>query len=177
MMSDNQTQLMKAENPEMASPVFVEAEKMFDKLAEITKETAARAYDFFVERGAQMGTHLEDWLRAEAEMLRAAPAKITETKKLVKVQVAVPGFNPDEIEVSVKDNVLIISGETVAEEKSEDENTVYNEWHSDRFLRKLDLPDLVETDDIKALLKDGVLKLTLSKKAVVEATKVAVQSA
>ena len=118
-MSDNQTQLMKAENPEMASPVFVEAEKMFDKLAEITKETAARAYDFFVERGAQLGTHLEDWLRAESEVLRAAPAKITETKDMVNVMIAVPGFKAEEIEVSVKDDTLIVSGETKEELKDE----------------------------------------------------------
>jgi HSP20 family protein len=176
-MSDNQTQLLKVEKQDAASPVFVEAEKMFDKLSDITKETAARAYDFFVERGSQFGTHLEDWLRAETEMLRAAPARITQSKDLVNVEIAVPGFKPNEIEVSVKDNVLIVSGETAATDKKEDETTFYSEWRSDRFLRKLDLPEIVETDDIKAILKDGLLKLTLKKMAAVEAVKVAVRSA
>ncbi|MEQ1605323.1 MAG: Hsp20/alpha crystallin family protein [Pyrinomonadaceae bacterium] len=176
-MSGNQTKLQKVEKAEAASPVFVEAEKMFEKLAEISKETAAKAYDFFVERGSQIGTHFEDWLRAETEMLRAAPAKITESKDLVNVEIAVPGFKPNEIEVSVKDNVLIVSGETTTDDKKEDETTFYSEWRSDRFLRKLDLPEFVETDDIKAILTDGVLKLTLRKKAAAEAVKVAVHSA
>lgn len=176
-MTSNETKLTKMEPADTASPVFVEADKMFEKLAAITKETAAKAYDFFVMRGSQLGTHFEDWLRAETEMLRAAPAKITETKDFVNVIIAVPGFKANEIEVSVKDDLLIVSGETAAEEEKEDENIFYSEWRSDRFMRKLVLPDKVETDDVDAKLKDGVLRLTLKKKAEVEVTKVAVQAA
>ena len=160
-----------------ATPVFVEAEKMFDKLAEITKETAAKAYDFFLERGAKMGNHLEDWIRAESETLRTAPVKITDSKDLVNVMIAVPGFKANEIEVSIKDDLLIVSGETSAEEKKEDDHTFYNEWRSDRFLRKLALPSAVEPENVDAKLKDGVLTLVLKKKAETEATKVAVQTA
>lgn len=164
-MSNEETHLKKTDPPKAAAPVIVDAEKMIEKLAEITKETAAKAYDFFVERGAQLGTHLEDWLRAEAEMLRAAPAKITETSDMVHVMIAVPGFKADEIEVSVKDNLLIVSGKTEEEMKTEEENTYYSEWRSDRFLRKLDLPAPVETANVDAKLKDGVLRLTLKKQA------------
>lgn len=175
-MSKEETKLLPTEMKE-TSPAFVEAERLFDKLTEITKETAARAFDFFMDRGAQFGDHFEDWLKAESEILRAAPAKITETKEMVNVMLAVPGFKPDEIEVSVKDDLLIVSGETKAEEKKEDENTFYNEWRSNRFLRKLLLPGKVETDGVDATIKDGVLTLVLKKKAEVEAAKVAVKSA
>lgn len=165
-------------DPKVADiPVFVEAEKLFEKLAAITRETAARAYDIFVERGSQLGAHLEDWLRAEAETLRAAPVKITETEKTVTVLVAVPGFKPGEIEVSIKGKVLLVSGETTADKEEEGKNTFYSEWRSDRFMRKLSLPAEVETDNAEADLKDGILTLTLTKKAAVEATKVAVKTA
>ena len=176
-MSDDETKLAKVEPPKAASPAFVDAERMIEKFAEITKETAARAYDFFVDRGAQLGTHLEDWLRAEAEMLRAAPAKITETKDMVNVLIAVPGFNADEIEVSVIDDMLIVSGETKDEMKEEGENTFYSEWRSDRFLRKLALPTAVDTKNVDAKLKDGILKLGLKKSAEHEVAKVKVQAA
>lgn len=159
------------------APAFVEADKMFDRLAEISKATAARAYDFFIDRGAQIGTHFEDWLRAESEMLRVAPAKIIEAGNNVNVMIAVPGFKAEEIEVSVKDDLLIVSGKTTAEEKTDDEKVYYNEWRSDRFLRKLVLPGVVETDNVEARVSDGVLKLTFKKKAETEATKVAVQTA
>lgn len=169
--------IKKPETKLATTPAFVEAEKLFDKFAAITRETAARAYDLFVERGSQFGSHLEDWLRAEAETLRTAPVKITETPDMVKVSIAVPGFKPDEIEVSLKDNLLLVSGETSAETKKTDENTYYNEWRSDRFMRKLTLPTEVETDNTEAKLKDGVLTLGLKKRAAAEATKVAVKTA
>jgi len=176
-MSKEETKLAKTEPKNSGSPVFVEAEKMFEKLAEITRETTVRAYDFFMTRGSQFGSHFEDWLRAEAETLRAAPVKITDTKDMVNVTVAVPGFKPNEIEISVKDDLLIVSGETKAEDKREDESTFYSEWRSDRFMRKLVLPTRVETSDIDAKLKDGVLSLALKKRAEEEAVKVAVKAA
>jgi hypothetical protein len=37
-------------------------------------QIAQRAYHLFLERGGQHGYHLEDWLRAEAEMAASAPA-------------------------------------------------------------------------------------------------------
>lgn len=176
-MSKEETQLAKAELPKTAAPAFVDAEKLIEKFADITRETAARAYDFFVERGAQLGTHLEDWLRAEAEMLRVAPVKITETKDMVNVMIAVPGFKADEIEVSVDNDMLIVSGETKDETKEEGENTFYSEWRSDRFLRKLALPAAVDIENVDAKLKDGVLKLGLKKAAEHEVAKVKVQAA
>lgn len=176
-MSKDNTQLTKTAPKGTNSPAFVEAEKMFEKLAEITKETTARAYDFFMTRGSQFGSHLEDWLRAEAETLRAAPVKITDTKDMVNVVIAAPGFKPDEIEISVKDDLLIVSGESKAEEKKEDENTFYSEWRSDRFMRKLILPANVEAKDIDAKLKDGILTLALKKRAEEEAVKIAVKAA
>ncbi len=176
-MSNEETHLTKIDPPKAATPVIVDAEKMIEKFAEITKETAAKAYDFFVERGAQLGTHLEDWLRAESEMLRAAPAKITETPDMVNVLIAVPGFKADEIEVSVKDDLLIVSGQTVDEMKNEGEDTFYSEWRSDRFLRKLILPTAVDTENVDAKLKDGILKLGLKKAVEHQVAKVQVQAA
>ena len=100
-MNKEESLLVVPDEKKPARPAFVEAEKMFEKLADITKETAAKAYDFFLERGAKMGNHLEDWIRAESETLRTAPVKITDTKDLVKVLIAVPGFKANEIEVSI----------------------------------------------------------------------------
>jgi HSP20 family protein len=174
---DKNESLIKTDSQTTNSPTFVEAEKMFDKLAEITKETAAKAYDFFVERGSQLGSHLEDWLRAESETLRTAPVKITNTKDIVNVMIAVPGFKANEIEVSVKDDRLIVSGEATEENNKDDENTFYSEWRSNRFLRELTLPSKVQTKDVEAKLKEGVLTLSLKKEAETEAAKVAITAA
>lgn len=158
------------------SPIFVEAEKMFGRLAEITRETAQKAYEFFQNR-SELGSPLDDWFKAEFEVLRPTPVEIRETKDSVEIRAAVPGFKPDEIEVSIKDDLLILSGETKSEEKQEDENTFYSEWKSNRFFRQLTLPTAVETENVEAFLKDGVLQFSLKKKEVEETTKIAVKSA
>jgi HSP20 family protein len=176
-MSEKETKLVPTEKGTETQPFFVETEKLLERLADITRETASRAHDFFVERGSRFGNHFEDWLRAESEVLRAAPVKITEANGNINVMIAAPGFKPEEIEVSIKDDTLIVSGETEKEEKKEDEKTFYSEWKSNRFLRKLSLPTGVEPDGAEATLQDGVLKLVLKKKAETEVSKVAVKAA
>ena len=158
------------------SPIFVEAEKMFERFADLTKETAQKAYEFFRKRGGDFGRELDDWFRAESEILRPVPVEITETNGNVNVSAAVPGFKSDEIEVSVKDNNLILSGTTESREKKEDENTFYSEWKSNRFFRQLTLPCEVDPEKVEANLKDGVLQLTLPKLPEREATQVKVKA-
>jgi HSP20 family protein len=160
--------------PRNLPPFFVEAEKMFDRLAELTQETAHKAYDFFLKRGGEFGRELDDWFKAESEVLRPVAVEITETKDIINIKATVPGFKPDEIEISVKDNILILSGKTEVEEKKEEENTVYSEWRSNRFFRQLTLSSEIDVEKVEARLKDGVLQLTLPKIAPREAKQVAV---
>ena len=159
------------------SPAFVEAERMFERFAEITKDTALRAFDFFRERGGELGREVEDWFRAESEILRPTPVEITESDESIFVKAAVPGFKAEEIEVSVNGDVLIVSGATETNEEKPDENTVMREWSSNRFYRQLPLPSEVLADKVTAKLTDGMLELTLPKAAAHEATKVAVKTA
>ena len=159
------------------APTFIEAERMFEKFGEITKDIAHKAFEFFRERGGQLGKEVEDWFRAENEILRPVPIEMTESEAEISVTAAVPGFKPDEIEVSVKDDLLIISGKTETDETREDASTIVREWKSDRFYRQLTLPSRVLPDKVNAKLTDGMLKLTLPKAAKNDATKVAVASA
>jgi HSP20 family molecular chaperone IbpA len=173
---NKQTAMTKPEAGENAFPMFVEAEKMFERLAELTKETTQRAFEYFIKRGGDFGKEFEDWFRAEAEILLPVKIEITETDKQINVSAMVPGFKPEEIEISVKDNILILSGETRKEDKKEDENTVYSEWRSNRFFRQLTLPAEVNADKVKANLKDGILHLKLPKAAPREVKQIAVSA-
>jgi HSP20 family protein len=155
-------------------PTFVEAERMFEKMADMTKQVANRAFEFFTERGGEFGRELDDWFKAETELLRPAPIDMTETDKEVKVRAAVAGFKPEEIEISVKDRRLILSGKCESSEKRESGKRFYSEWKSDHFLRDLALPQEVDADNARASLKDGVLEITLPKTKVREAKKVSI---
>ena len=164
----------KVEPEKPLAPIFVDAEKMFEKIADLTRMTTQRAFEYFLERGGRFGRELEDWVLAESEILRPVAVEITEKPEFFAVRAAVPGFKPEEIEISVKDNLLILSGETEMKENKEEENLFYSEWRSNRFCRKLSLPTDVVADKVTANLKDGVLELMLPKAEKREATKVAI---
>ena len=161
----------------LASPAFVAAEDLSEKLSEVSREIEGLAFDLFRERGGGGGKDLDDWFRAETEILRAVPIQITESDDKIHVSAAVPGFKPEEIQVSIKDKTLVICGEK--EEKIEDpeKKMLVREWKSDRFCRQLTLPFNVLSDKAEADLIDGMLELTLPKQAKEPATKVAVKSA
>lgn len=161
---------------EKFKPMLVKAEEMFERLADITKETANKAYEIFQRRGGEFGRELDDWFHAESEVLLPVKVEVTETEDRINVRAAVPGFKPEDIEVSVKDNILILTGETESREKREEENTVFSEFRSNKFCRQLTLPSEIDEDKVTANLKNGVLQLTMPKVPDREATQVPVNA-
>lgn len=179
-MNATQKALDKKPTPDVAksqAPLFVDAETLFDKMAQVTEEITNRAFDMFRMRGGQWGSDLDDWFMAERELLRPVPVEIKEKDDEIIVTAAVPGFKPDEIEVSVKDNRLVLSGETKASEEKEEENIILQEWKSNRFLREFTLPSNVDTNNVHAELNDGMLELRLPKAPIEEPKKIPVETA
>ena len=88
---------------------------------------------------------------------------IKETKKSFKIVSELPGLDSNDIDVSVKDGVLTISGE----KKVEKEETEGDYHHVERsfgcFSRSISLPDKVNVDEVKSVYKNGVLTITLPK--------------
>ena len=80
---------------------------------------------------------------------------------IVKAEVA--GMKKEEIEVSLHEGTLTISGERKSEEKFEDAETYRSERFFGRFHRSITLPKPVAADKVKAQYKDGVLTVTLPK--------------
>lgn len=149
--------------PFMDKPFFVEAEKMFERFAEITRETTQKAFEFFKARGGDFGKDFDDWFNAEREILRFVPMEITESNGTVKVKAHIPEFKPEEVEISVKDDVLMISGNAEERKEKKDENVVYSDFKSNRFFRQMKLPMPVLTEKATAELKDGLLNISLPK--------------
>jgi HSP20 family protein len=163
-----------AKNLTKPAPVFVEAEKMFERLAQITKETTQRAFEYFQKRGGEWGREFDDWFRAESEILRPVPVEITDKDSKLYVNASVAGFKPEEIEISVKDNLLTISGTTEKREEKKEENLVYTDFASNRFFRQMTLPAIVDASKVEAKLDDGILRIVLPKMAAQEAKHIAV---
>jgi len=88
---------------------------------------------------------------------------VYEQKDNVVVRAELPGMKKEEIEVSLHDNTLSISGERKYEETHKDKEIYRAERFFGRFQRSVTLPTLVSGDKVKAQYKDGLLTVTLPK--------------
>lgn len=171
-----QTALEQRPQTSSPSPFIVEAENLFERLQELSQDVARRAYEFFEARGGKFGHALEDWLRAEAELLRAVPVELTETDKQLCVCAEVPGFDAKEIQVSVEPQRVIINGKSESKAEEQVGQRVYNERRSRQFCRTVELPVKVDPGRAAAALKNGLLELTLDKAASEPAANVEVKT-
>ncbi|HEX5084220.1 MAG TPA: Hsp20 family protein [Blastocatellia bacterium] len=161
MQSQQSIQTTKHKTP--AGPIFVEAEKLFEHMKEFSQSVARRAYEYFEARGREFGHDLEDWFRAESELMRRVPVEIKEADGQITVRAEVPGFAADEIKVSVEPQRLVISGKSEKATEEMKEQTLISEFRSNQFCRELRLPAQVDPAKTTAALKDGVLELGFAK--------------
>ena len=86
-----------------------------------------------------------------------------EDKDNVTVKVELPGMKKEDIEISLHNGCLSISGERKGEEKFENSEVYRSERFFGRFQRTVTLPTPVASDKVKAQYKDGILTITLPK--------------
>ncbi len=86
-----------------------------------------------------------------------------EDKDNVIVKAELPGLKREDIEVSLQDGALSISGERKSEEKTENAEVRRTERFVGRFQRTITLPSSVKGDKVSAQYRDGVLTVTLPK--------------
>lgn len=88
---------------------------------------------------------------------------IEENNGNLMVRAEIPGMNKDDIKVSVKEDLLKISGERKQENETKEKTFHRIERSYGKFERIIRLPSEVDADKVKASYKDGVLNITLPK--------------
>ena len=103
------------------------------------------------------------------------PANFVETEDAYTVEIDVPGFNRDEIDVTLEQGILSIRG--VRSEEREEQTGTYHlrERSMGRFTRSFSLPRSVDAERLEASLESGVLRVMLHKAAEAKARKIDVQ--
>lgn len=105
-----------------------------------------------------------DLLRASEFSNGWAPAlDLREDKDNLVAVLEVPGMKKEDIEVSVHEGVLSLSGERKRESESDEAGVHRSERTYGRFQRTLTLPKPVKVTDIRAAYKDGILTVTMPK--------------
>lgn len=94
---------------------------------------------------------------------RTPPLDLYEDKDNFVVKIELPGMKKEDIDVSLHDGSLSISGERKSEEKFEGADVYRSERFFGHFQRTITLPAAVDAGKIKAQYKDGVLAVALPK--------------
>jgi HSP20 family protein len=91
------------------------------------------------------------------------PLDVEETDKDVIVHAEIPGMKSEELELSIRDGALVISGEKKESSEKKEKGYFYQERRFGSFRREVPLPSAVDADNVEAEYKDGVLHVTLHK--------------
>ena len=86
-----------------------------------------------------------------------------------------PGFKKEDIEIEVKDDSVEITGAAGWKYDKKEQAYICKERACESFYRMVDLPEEIKVDDVKANLSEGVLEITLPKKAPKQKRKVAIK--
>jgi HSP20 family molecular chaperone IbpA len=139
----------------------------------ITHQLAKRAFQLFEERGCEHGHDLDDWFKAEAELLTPIPIKVKETAGEIRVEAEVGGFNDDEVAFNLEKNQLTIQG---IKQTSHDDATG-SESQFQMVYGSISLPSEVVTQKAHATLKDGILEIVAPKSTTKPVKAIAVSAA
>lgn len=86
-------------------------------------------------------------------------------EKAYHVKVELPGVAPEDVKITADKGVLSISGEKKAEVRDEKTKKHVLERSYGSFMRQMSLPDDIDANAITATAKDGVLSISIPKKA------------
>ena len=102
---------------------------------------------------------------------------IIEEQDAFLLRADVPGVDNADIDVSMDNGVLSVSGERRAEERKEDTGTQRIERATGRFLRRFTLPDTADAEGITAKNRNGILEVTIPKLPEIQARRISVEAA
>jgi HSP20 family molecular chaperone IbpA len=100
---------------------------------------------------------------------------IFETEAAITVLADMPGVNADSLAIDLRENVLTIEGR-VKEAERANEQLLIQEYDTGGFRREFRLTNLIDQGGIDAVLRDGVLRLTLPKAEIARPRKIEIRT-
>lgn len=112
---------------------------------------------------------------AEEDFPGQLAVDVYETDEELIVKARTAGVNRDDLDVSISDGILTISGTLSSGDETDVSNWHIQECYWGEFSRTLALPVAVKEDEVAAVLKDGVLTVSFAKVKQEQAKKITIQ--
>ena len=117
----------------------------------------------------------DNWDDSEEEFPGQLAVDVYETEDKLVVKARTAGVNKEELDVSISDGILTISGTLNSGDDTDAINWHIQECYWGEFSRTLALPVSVKEDEVEAVLKDGVLTIKFNKIRQEAAKKIQIQ--
>ncbi len=142
---------------------LVSVHELFEHTQDVFNLIAQRAFEIFENRGCVHGNDREDWFLAESELLTPVKFHISESGERITARAELPGFNRQEIKLSLEPRRLSISGKSEPHEDHQSRKHVQSLGHKQMIFRVIDLAAEVDLSKVKATLNDGTLEIVMPK--------------
>ncbi len=117
----------------------------------------------------------QSWGESEDDFPGQLAVDVYETPEQLLVKARTAGVNKEDLDVSISDGILTISGTLSSGDESDATNWHIQECYWGEFSRTLALPVPVKEDEVAAVLKDGVLTISFQKVKQEQAKKITIQ--
>lgn len=135
-------------------------DNLFDEIDQLQRQINERAYDLFCNRAGGYGGALNDWLRAERELIWTPSVEVRQKDGRFEIVAALPGVDVKDVNVRVTPEDVLIKTSVNHEHTSQDGTVHVCEFESGRAFRSIHLPEKIDPDSAKAQYRDGLLHVT-----------------
>ena len=118
----------------------------------------------FIQDMSRYFNEMRSWWEGSGELAAWTPSiNMYEKDDHIVIEAEVPGMKKEDIEVSVEDRMLTLSGHREEEKETKEKNFYRRERSEGSFSRSITLPASVDAETIEASYADGVLMLKVPK--------------
>ncbi len=132
---------------------------VLEPVRSLFEEVRRRAYDLFEQRGYAEGWEVEDWLRAEQELLWSPLSEVVETDKEIQVRVAAPGMEAKDLQVTAAPEWVMVQGAASRKREKQAGTVRFSEFSGRKLYRRLELPAPIDVEATKARLEKGIVEI------------------
>jgi len=133
-----------------------------DKKEEFSAEVSPRPSSEAIQDTPVESETNKDWLEGEDYSGQLA-IDVYQTKDNIVIKSTIAGVRPEDIDVSINNDMITVRGKRESEGEIEDENYFYRECYWGGFSRSVILPCEVQVDKVQAGMKNGILTVVLPK--------------
>lgn len=123
----------------------------------IEKSQNATMWPSLMDPFRSFGQRVADWF--------APPSDASSDEKDYRISIELPGVREDDVTLTVENGVVSVKGEKRTEREEKGDTWYFSERQYGSFSRTFRLPADADQDKVGAELKDGVLTVTVPKRA------------